>query len=297
MISVYYNENDRFAAAWLRELMKADCIPDGTVDERSITEVAYGDVAGFDQCHFFAGIGGWAYALRLAGWGSRPVWTGSCPCQPFSQAGVGQGFDDERHLWPQFRRLIEECRPATVFGEQVTSADGRIWLSRVRSDLEELDYAVGAADLCAAGIAAPHIRQRLYWMAYATGNGFTEQPIDRTISSEGENQFEYEKNRKFCAIRPVSRSSIGRVGDSDETGLQGWRKHAREHPDQQFAWEASESLPCLDGKARRIESGSFPLANRVPARMGRLRGYGNAIVPQVAAEFIKSFLDIEEMLE
>ena len=160
----YYNEFDPFAAAWLQRLIDEGLIPPGYVDTRSITEVQPEDVVGFTQCHFFAGIGGWSYALQLAGWPEdRPVWTGSCPCQPFSTAGKRQGVDDERHLWPQFARLIGECQPPVVFGEQVASKDGRLWLSGVRVDLEEMGYAVGAADLCTASIGAPHIRQRLYW--------------------------------------------------------------------------------------------------------------------------------------
>src|SRR6478736_4470499 len=119
----YYNEWDPFAAAWLRELIAAGLVPAGDVDTRSITEVQPDDLAGYTQCHFFAGIGGWSHALQLAGWPTdRPVWTGSCPCQPFSAAGKGIGFADERHLWPAFHWLISQCRPATVFGEQVASA-------------------------------------------------------------------------------------------------------------------------------------------------------------------------------
>ncbi len=122
----YYNENDPFAAAWLRELVKAGHIAPGDVDERSVMEVQPDDLEGYAQCHFFAGIGGWSHALRLAGWpDDRPVWTGSCPCQPLSSAGQQKGHADERHLWPAFQSLIAERRPATVFGEQVASKDGR----------------------------------------------------------------------------------------------------------------------------------------------------------------------------
>lgn len=162
----YYNEIDRHAAQWLRELIADGLIPPGDVDERDIRDVRADDLRHYEQCHFFAGIGGWPYALRLAGWPEdRPVWTGSCPCQPFSVAGKGCGEDDERHLWPAFRRLISECRPPIVFGEQVAGKDGLLWLAGVRADLEAEGYVVGAADLCAAGVGAPHIRQRLYWVA------------------------------------------------------------------------------------------------------------------------------------
>jgi DNA (cytosine-5)-methyltransferase 1 len=165
-MSVYYNEFEPFAAQWLRELMADGLIAQGDVDERSILDVRPADLRGYDQCHFFAGIGGWPYALRLAGWpDDRPVWTGSCPCQPFSSAGKQKGHDDERHLWPAFYELIAECRPSAVFGEQVASKLGREWLAGVRADLEDARYAVGAADLCAAGVGAPHIRQRLFWVA------------------------------------------------------------------------------------------------------------------------------------
>ena len=67
-MTAYYNEFDPFAAAWLRELIAAGLVASGDVDERSIVDVQAGDVAGYAQCHFFAGIGGWSYALRLAGW-------------------------------------------------------------------------------------------------------------------------------------------------------------------------------------------------------------------------------------
>src|SRR5512147_3187208 len=101
-MAAYYNEFDPFAAAWLRELIKAGHIADGDVDERSIVDVQPADLVGFTQCHFFAGIGGWSLALRLAGWpDDRPVWTGSCPCQPFSQAARGRQHrrtDESRHL-------------------------------------------------------------------------------------------------------------------------------------------------------------------------------------------------------
>lgn len=164
-LKAYYNDNDRGAAAWLRELIAAGLIPKGEVDERSIKDVEAADLS-FTQCHFFAGIGGWPYALQLAGWpANRPVWTGSCPCQPFSSAGKRKGEADERHLWPSFFRLIRECRPATLFGEQVAGRAGLEWLSRVRADLEAEGYAVGCADLPAGCVGAPHKRQRLFFVA------------------------------------------------------------------------------------------------------------------------------------
>ncbi|HHT0564176.1 TPA: DNA cytosine methyltransferase [Klebsiella pneumoniae] len=164
----YYNEIDPFAAQWLRNLIAAGHIAPGVVDERSIEDVTPDDLRGFTQCHFFAGIGVWSHSLRLAGWpDDRPVWTGSCPCQPFSPAGKGDGFADERHLWPQFFHLISERRPQHVFGEQVAAGNANGWFDLVQADLEGMGYAFGLVPFTSAGIGAPHIRERAYWVANA----------------------------------------------------------------------------------------------------------------------------------
>lgn len=167
-MTAYYNEIDPYAAEWLRNLIAAGHIAPGVVDTRSIEDVHPADLQDFTQCHFFAGVGVWSLALRRAGWADdRPVWTGSCPCQPFSAAGQGAGFADERHLWPAFHHLIRECRPAAVLGEQVASKDADPWIDLVHTDLEALGYAFGAIPFPSAGIGAPHIRDRLYWVANA----------------------------------------------------------------------------------------------------------------------------------
>src|SRR5690554_815647 len=219
-MSAYYNEIDPFAAAWLRELISAGHIAPGDVDTRSIEDVSPSDLAGFTQCHFFAGIGGWSYALTLAGWpDDRPVWTGSCPCQPFSSAGARKGTNDPRHLWPHWRWLVDQCRPAIIFGEQVASKDGRLWLTGVRSDLEALGYAVGAADLCAAGVGAPHRRQRLYWLADANSERQQRRSEPNGATCESEQQ---------ASRRPDvgGRSDAALLVDAASTGLQGqWSEY------------------------------------------------------------------------
>jgi len=256
----YYNEIDPFAAAWLRNLIKEKLIPDGDVDERSIADVQPVDLKDYTQCHFFAGIGGWSYALQLAEWSDdEPVWTGSCPCQPFSVAGKGKGTADARHLWPDFHRLISECRPAIVFGEQVASRAGREWLAGVLLDLEGVGYAGAGADLCAAGVGAPHIRQRLYWVALADADS-----PERRAAAEGRRHDD-------------DRSDAGR---KEATGRHQFYRAS--------FWSDAEWRRGADGKERRVKPGVCLLVDGLPGRVGRLRGYGNAIVPQVAAAFIRA---------
>lgn len=276
-MSAYYNEIEPYAAQWLRNLIAEGLIPDGVVDERSIVDVQPEDLKDFTQCHFFAGIAGWAYALRLAGWpDDKPVWTGSCPCQPFSIAGKHKGNADERHLWPEFNRLIAKCRPAITFGEQVASKDGRKWLTGVRFDLENLGYAVGAADLCAAGAGAPHVRQRLFWVA------------DAQMS-------ECQCNGAESRWQQSGFTNGSGLGDSDNSGLERRRFNVREYADQLSPWQTSQFIYCTDEKTRRIsiEPSAFPLATRFSNHVGRLRAYGNAIVPQVAATFISAYLNVK----
>lgn len=167
-MSAYYNEIDPYAAQWLRNLIAAGHLPLGDVDERSIEDVQPGDVIGYVQCHWFAGIGGWPLALRLAGWpDTRACWTGSCPCQRFSSATRGRGVAAD--LWPAWRELIAGVRPGVLFGEQVATA-GR-WFDGVCDDLEGLGYAVGAAVLPACSVGQDHARYRLFFAGHTHGDG------------------------------------------------------------------------------------------------------------------------------
>lgn len=325
----YYNEFDKHAAAWLRELIKEGLIADGEVDERSICDVSPADLAGFEQCHFFAGIGGWSLALRQAGWpDNRPVWSGSCPCQPFSSAGQRKGFADERHLWPDFFRLIEACRPVTVFGEQVASKDGLAWLDTVRADLEKTHYSWGGADLCAAGFGAPHIRQRLYWVADANSNRCNEGERDNTPSRYRDSSTtdgdacrlaDSESGRQWSRRETIQgkdrgRGTAGRMGNSDK---QGSCRSSRDESDEKRRtikdgsattsgiydsglpdptngfWRDPDWLWCRDNRWRPVESGSSPLAHGIPHRTPLLRGYGNAIVVPQAAAFIEAYMEID----
>ncbi len=425
-MSAYYNEHDPKAAAWLRELIAMGEIAAGDVDERSILEIKPHELKKYTQCHFFAGVGGWSIALRLAGWTDDvPVWSGSCPCQPFSSAGKQLAQADERHLWPAFFALIRECRPEFVFGEQVASAIGKGWLDGVSADLESEGYACGAGVLGAFSVGAPHRRSRLYWMAHAIGGGCgswdSSEPgheggtalaqqrgelsgMAHAASGRGAQQLDEprEGSRRGAGPHDAAEcAGLGGMADGERAGLEGHAgdgddRHEPGRNDTREAGHASEGgvagivgepehlrldagiagdgrgkegarsehgavadrsgaaggrmgnpasdderrqresregerriipaggsgswsdfdiLPCRDGKARRVESGTFPLVDGIPkgvvrggdtglpgahraapsieevqataeGRVMRLRGYGNAIVPELAAVFI-----------
>ena len=356
----YYNENDPFCVAWLTELIKAGLIADGVVDDRDIQDVRADELEGYTQCHFFAGIGGWSYALRLAGWpDDKPVWTGSCPCQPFSSAGKGAGADDARHLWPEFFRLIAECKPSILFGEQVEAAIGHGWWDAVQGDLEGEDYACGMAVLGAHSVGAFHRRQRCYFVGESCNARLAERIGDSELQSASLSVgqpvvtgFVAEPQRAAGRVAIESTSSVGteeagsyaesgRCGAADildnasstrcDSTLEGTESQARDearmrglesgrgddgvgHPEihrherecvladrvapertaQATPWADSILLPCIDGKLRPapVEPALFPLAYGISSRVGLLRGAGNAIVPQVAAEFIRAYTEI-----
>ena len=329
-MTAYYNEHDLKTAAWLRELIKAGLITAGEVDERSIEDIQASDLTGFTQCHFFAGIGVWSYALRRAGWADdHAVWTGSCPCQPFSASGQRGGFSDTRHLWPAWHRLIAECRPDVLFGEQVASKDGLAWFDIVSADLEGTGYAVGACDLCAAGVGAPHIRQRLYFVAHTGHDDGAARSTRCVLESEASIQSRSARVGSVSGVADTAndhgRSGIGseeaRVGTGEQRrwGLASGRAdgelgHAQNErrigrPDNRDEgrrecspgqasqingfWSACDWLPCTDGKARPVEPGTFPLVTGAPARLVRLRGYCNARNAEVATAFIEAYQAVE----
>lgn len=316
----YYNEFDPHAAQWLRELIKMGLIPNGDVDDRSIIDVKPDELVGYTQCHFFAGIGGWAYALELANINSdTPLWTASLPCQPFSAAGLQKGKEDERHLLPHFLELVRQCKPNAIFGEQVESAIGHGWLDDLQTTMEGEGYSVGHCVLGAHSVNSPHKRQRLYWVANSSRKGLEghRELREQQISQGWE-------GAQRCNSTSSNDDGSG-ISDTTITGLQRHRgfEQFQSSSDQwkrendtgancikNNIWDKPKWIYCRDNKYRPIKPSITPLAYGIPrgmvysrnpsepinstqeARKMRLKGYGNAIVPQVAAIFISAFYEV-----
>lgn len=301
MPGAYYNEIDPYCAQWLRNLIKAGVIADGEVDERDIWDVDPQSLKGFTQCHFFAGIGCWSMALRQAGWpDDKEVWTGSCPCQPFSSAGAQLGFADERHVWPAWFHLVATLKPRIIFGEQVASKLGLVWLDLVQTDLEAAQYAFGAVDFCAASIGLPHVRQRLYFAAcqqrefdklgfegvgaadgqygqHGNEGGHRRGRVMRALGA-GAQAFEQapagsgdKASRVIAHVNQTRRSNIQRGQTKSEcSGFGTFNRSSW--------WNNQPEICCVD--------------DGHSSRSRRTGAYGNAIVVPQAAEFIKSTMEI-----
>lgn len=361
----YLNEWDAFAAQWCRNLAEMKQIPACEVDETDIRKFTGDRLNGYSQCHFFAGIGGWPLALRLAGVPEdASVWTASCPCQPFSRIGKKQGTDDERHLWPEFRRLYRLGRPQIMFGEQVAGKDGIEWLKAVRDDLQEDGYATASAVLRSPLVEKDHDRPRIYWGAWSARDF---RPVRFASDCD---QFGYcpECGIDYAECECPGPTEDGvvvvesdgglfgcRLADSDNAGQQAGRGtvfkhqwddsrgggicngsqlvypsgagpqgHGRDGNDKSkprrndrlsggsIATPSGDVclVECENGKWRCFQSGSFPMAYGIPSslgrgkseldrlaknaranRNGRIKGYGNAIVPELAAVFIECFFE------
>lgn len=311
-MTAYYNDINEDAAAVLAAQIEDGVIAPGIVDTRSIKDVHPNDLKGFTQCHFFAGGGLWSLAARIAGWpDDRPIWTGSCPCQPFSTAGKGGGTDDPRHLWPDFYRLICAGRPDVIMGEQVAGAPGYGWFDGVRSDLAAEDYASRTVDIPACAVDAPHKRSRLFWGAMANSfrasvRRYTGDARGAAIQGQGEawptdgDATEYRNDARRSADRCdgalVDGEGIGRGERRPEPELRSRRAigrpsgHAHSLRNGSW-WSDAEWIVCHDGKARRTKPGLPLLVDGFSGRVGLWSVAGNAISPILAAEVIAAFID------
>jgi DNA (cytosine-5)-methyltransferase 1 len=325
---VYYNDIDKNAAAWLAQLCQMGLIANGTVDNRSITEIQAHELKQYTRLHFFAGIGGWDYALQLAGWpDDKPIVTASLPCQPFSEAGKGLGQRDERHLLPEFIELVKCSNWPLIVGEQVPAAIKHGWMDDLQLEMGKQGYTTGFVVLTAAGQGAPHIRKRIYWVSHYKGTKLqrsrnTRERRDGSSDvshlaecnqpKQGSRLLHTESQRRNIFNAENVWPPNGKIDTSANTS----HSDHDQSPRMQFAnsneWHKPDWIYCRDDKYRPVKPSILPLAYGVSkgvgyssdpsapinanetqeARVMRFKGYGNAIVPQVAAQFLRAVMQL-----
>lgn len=241
--------------------------------------------------------------------------TGGFPCQPYSVAGKRRGNEDDRAIWPQMLRVIREARPRWVLGENVPGIIS-LALDGVLADLEAEGYACESFVVPACAVDAKHRRDRVWIVANSNksdsrtrGNG-REYPIGERAHNElaGPDQGPKPVAHRTCNGWRQGKQDAGRCIEGTGTGPQSgsWnngetladcheqrpQRHGRL---QQCASELpSGPIRWPDEEEWFAESGMGRVAHGIPNRVDRLRGLGNAIVPQVAAEILRFMILVDQ---
>ena len=266
--------------------------------------------------------------LKADGINNIDIITGGYPCQPFSVAGSQKGEQDPRHVWPEMFRLIQELRPAFVIGENV-SGHIKLGLDTVLENLESEGYNARTFSISAASIGANHKRERVWTLAYSNDKGIRARfgrsnydyekkgrvwSFDRRRSesddewsnssttetealdvadtqSEGRRKpghFNKEKrNKESSATQSQSSSSDGANTNSKRRRL--WETGSEDAEDVGQSSRGQETLGWWD-----VEPDVGRVGHGIPQRVDRLKGLGNAVVPQIP--FLIG-LTIREMIE
>jgi DNA (cytosine-5)-methyltransferase 1 len=220
------------------------------------------------------------------------ILTGGFPCQPFSVAGKQRGKDDNRYLWPEMLRVIQEAKPAWIIGENVAGIVN-LALDQVCADLEGQGYEVEPIIVPACAVDAPHRRDRVWIVGHSKLDGLTASKTSGGLFDQSEEQRgkvkEWESSGASCASSDVA--------DSVKQGWEG-RVHRREDTEREGVdghagcggtthGQSGEAIWLAEPNVGRV-------ANGIPNRTHRLKGLGNAIVPQVASEIIRCINKIME---
>jgi len=204
--------------------------------------------------------------------GTIDLVTGGFPCQPFSCAGKRKGAADDRYLWPEMLRVIAECQPRWVLGENVPGIIG-MELDKVLADLEGEGYETGTLIIPACAVDAPHIRSRIWVVAHSCGmEREARAEVAKVLRILPENESEYDNTH----------GSSENVADADGERCEDSRERYGASCEFRRVGESRETSSWLP------EPDVGRVANGVPYRVDRLRLLGNAIVPQVAAEIFRA---------
>ena len=249
--------------------------------------------------------------LKADGIDNIDIITGGYPCQPFSVAGNKKGVEDPRHLWPEYFRLIKECRPTWVIGENV-AGHIKLGLDAVQEDLESEGYSFRTFSISASSIGAPHQRERVWTVAYSERNGLlaTEkrESIEETIRQQpqGENN---TFNIKRAGSIPVSTSDV------EDTRRRSWReqftrnkesvgrgtseKTERSTNSNTTTGSSEGTTTMANGNENKnnwwhTEPNVGRVADGVSDRTHRLKSLGNAVVPQIPYYIAKSILEVRD---
>lgn len=246
------------------------------------------------------------HEMKGTEYGTVDLITGGFPCQPYSLAGERRGNEDDRALWPEMLRVIQAARPTWIIGENVPGIVGMA-LDGVLADLEREGYACQPLLIPACGVDASHRRERVWIIAHREGIGRRARRAGRSDTSRSGER----KQTLQTLADPAKREDIGReCRDMAEASgcWQSGNASAAFSGEDVVCYSAGEGLPDWAGgtmgqpsplteferpSGREIERDFRGVAHGVSRRVDRLRGLGNAIVPQVAFQILKRIVQIE----
>jgi DNA (cytosine-5)-methyltransferase 1 len=211
--------------------------------------------------------------------------TGGFPCQPFSIAGKRKGNSDNRALWPQMFRIIQESKPTWVIGENVIGFTS-LGFDETITDLESEGYKVITFNIPACACDAPHIRQRLWIVAHSNRKSSRMEKY-RSCRQRRENpdilqpEVLQQKHRESCA-KGITTDGCDVPNNNSPRELQ--QKGIKSN---EWGWISDSSWWSPEPNVGRVAHG-------IPSRVDRLKALGNAIVPQVAYQILKGIAEIEK---